>query len=449
MVRRHKGFIFALLISFVLRLIIVAIAVQFREHPDVLRWKDWGRIAFLYGFADTYAPDHLTFGTYPNNMPPGTLYIVSSMYWMWLQMGKLFALIGIPPGSNPWVNIVLLQIVLRIPSLLADMGIGGVIYIFVYRLKKNTIAGLTASLLYLCNPVVLYNSAFWGQMDSINNFFGLMSLWFLARKNYAISVVSYMISLGVKLSLIFLAPLFLLCFILEKQKHLFRSLGILMGVAVAVLCIGIFPVSSSPISWLWQYGAEHATGEMTNITAFAFNAWWVIFRPAVQFGSSYDLTKVVDVRLIHSPLTETMYGPVSLWSIAVTASILIYFLVYRWMIYAVRIRKSIQPRMMISMYVIVSLISFIMLPQMHERYMFPIFAPITILIGLGMPIAWEFAALTMLNFINLIIVWHPMPLPVWVFEGMRNVSLQWWIACITVCVSGWTVWKIMKEEKPT
>jgi len=447
MVRRHKGIILALVLSFVLRLVTVFVAVQFREHPDVLRWKDWGRIAFLYGFADTYTLVHLTFGTYPNNMPPGTLYIVSSMYWIWIQMGKLFALFKIAPGSNPWINVVLLQIILRIPSLVADVGIGIIIYAYVYQLRKNKKAGVIATLLYLCNPVVLYNSAFWGQMDAINNFFGILSIWLLSRQRYVLSVASFVVSLGVKLSLVFMAPVFLLWLMLAKQKYLVQTIIRSIGVMFFVLIIGILPISLYPFSWMWQYVTRHATGEMTNITAFAFNGWWVVFKPAVQFGSSYDITKVVDVWLLNSPLTQTMYGPMSLWSISIVVSMCIYTTIYRWMVHTVRLQKTIRPRVLISILAILSLASYIVLPQMHERYMFPFTAPAAILIGLGMPILWEFVLLSTLNFINLVVVWHPMPLPIWMFEFMRNVSFQWWTAAITTCLGGWTVWKIMKAEK--
>jgi len=447
MVRHHNGIIFALVFSFVLRLILVAVAVQFREHPDVLRWKDWGRISFLYGFADTYTAAHLSFGTFPNNMPPGTLYVVSSMYWVWLQMGKLFAMFGIAPGSNPWINVVLLQIILRIPSLIADMGIGAIIYACVYRLRKNKKASVLASMLYLYNPIVLYNSAFWGQMDSINNFFGILSIWLLSGRRFVLSVGSFTASLGIKLSLIFMAPMYFFWLLLSKQTH--KSYVILrsIGVVILLLIVGVLPISASPLSWIWQYVTKHATGEMTNITAFAFNGWWVIFRPAVQFGSSYDLTKVVDVWLSHSPLTETLYGPVSLWSISMVVSVCVYAMIYRWMVRSVHASKVIRPRLLISMFAILSLVSYMVLPQMHERYMFPFVAPAAILIGLGMPIIREFFLLSVLNFINLIIVWHPMPLPVWMFELMRNISFQWWTALATMCVIGWMVWKIMKSEK--
>ena len=289
MVRRHKAIIL-LLLALLVRLSILLWASGFREHPDILRWKDWGRIAFLYGFADTYTPAHLSFGTYPNNMPPGTLYIASAMYWVWLQFGKIFAVFGIQPGSNPWVNVVLLRMFLHIPSIIADLGIG----ILVYRF-----AGVIAAALFLFNPVVLYNSAFWGQMDAINNLFALVGLWLFLHRRQVAGVSSFVVSLMTKFSLVYLAPLFVI-----TNK---RIIGSLVAAAIVVIAF-VLPISRSPLAWFWEYVTRHATGEMTNVTAFAFNLWWVVFRPTVVFGPSSDLTKVVDVSLRGAPLTKTMYS---------------------------------------------------------------------------------------------------------------------------------------------
>lgn len=419
---RHKGFILLLLGAIFLRLLIVFLAIQLREHPDILRWKDWGRIAFLYGFADTYTPTHLSFGTYPNNMPPGTLYIASAMYWVWLQMGKVFAVFGISPGSNAWINIVLLRIFLQIPSLLADLGIGILIYRF---------TGLFAASLFLFNPVILFNSALWGQMDAINNFFALCAVWFYIQRKYVKGTAFYVFSLLTKFSLIYLAPLFLF-----SNKKIIAS----FVVALSVLTVFVLPISKSPIGWFWNYVVQNGTGEMTNISAFAFNLWWIIFHPTIMFGPSTDLTRVVDVWLSSSPLTQTMVGPVSLGAIATLFSVVCIIPVYYWYF-----KSNRSVRSFFAAFASLSILSFLVFPQMHERYLYPAFAPLIILIGFGVPVFWEFVILSLCNFINLLIVWHPMPLPVWVFDLMRDRNVQCIIAIVTTAIGCWTVLKICRE----
>ena len=83
---------------------------------------------------------------------------------------------------------------------------------------------------------------------------------------------------------------------------------------------------------------------------------------------------------------------------------------------------------------------------MHERYIYPAWAPLAILIGLGVPILYELIFLSALNLINVVFVWHPMPLPMWVYDLMRNVGLQWALALATVVVGVYTVRKVLRYK---
>lgn len=446
MYSRHKGIIFLLLSSFLFHLVVIFVAVGFREHPDILRWKDWGRIAFLYGFADTYVPTHLSFGTFANNMPPGTLYVVSCMYWLWLQAGKLLAVFGIAPGSNPWVNVVLLQWFLRLPSLVADLGLGLLIYLFVRGQTKKVHSGLVASALFLYNPAVLYNSAFWGQMDAVNNFFGVLAIWFLVQKKYVASAIALTSSLLVKFSLLFSVPFFVLVSLLQSKSKGKTALLVMLAVVLTVVLL-VLPISRNPLAWYWQYTNTNAMGEMTNVTAFAFNIWWLVFHPTLMFGPSNDITQVVSIWLSGSPLTEKLYGGISLGTMTLILSCIIQLPVYWWTWKKLRSKRRINAMVPVGGFAAIAMLSYLSLPHMHERYLYPAFAPLAILVGMGLPVRREFIILSFFNFVNLLIVWHPMPLPLWLFEVMRQSSLQWWTALCTVFVGLWTTWKIMRRVK--
>lgn len=437
--KRHNGFIVLFLLGIILRIAIIFWAVQFREHPDILRWKDWGQIAFLHGFADTYTTTHLSFGTYPNNMPPFTLYIVSVMYWVWLQMGKVFAVFGIAPGSNPWINTVLLTLFLRIPSMICDLGITILIYRMV-RLKK----ALFASSLFLFNPIIIYNSAVWGQMDAINNFFFIGALYLLFIKKNSASVISFACSLFTKLSLVIMAPVIALVLWL-KEKNI-RAMLWYLYVFIFVVLGSILPISYAPWTWFGNFMMHNATGEMTNVTAFAFNVWWVIFHPTLLFGPNNDAFDVANISLNNSPLVETIYGSISLGTIsilvAIICSAIVYFLWYTRFGKA----KSIQLTDVLRLVASIAITSFLVFPQMHERYLYPAFAPLAILVGFGFSIHYELALLALLNLVNLLIVWHPMPLPWWMYNLMREATFQWIIAFVTVVAGFWTIKKLLSRK---
>jgi len=370
------------------------------------------------------------------------------MYWWWLQFGKVLAWFGIVPGSSMWVNVILLQIFLRIPSVLADISIGMLIYLFVKQFVKRERSALVASSIFLFNPVVLFNSAFWGQMDAINNLFALLSVWWLIQKKYISSFMTLAVSLLTKFSLVFLAPF--IAFVSWYQSKGKRGYWILACCSILVpIILCVLPISRNPIFWYWNYITHNATGEMTNVTAFAFNMWWVIFHPSLLFASTSDLTKVVNVSLSGSPLTQTMYGPISLGLISTLVALTMITPVFVWVYKRLQMKQGLTQPILIRAYAILCILAYITFPQMHERYLYPAFIPLAILIGFGVPVVWEYILLSICNFINLLIVWHPMPFPTWVFELMRNSTLQWWVALLTTIIGFWTVWKLMRVARPT
>lgn len=445
MVRKHFGIIVLFGIALLLRIGIMFWATGFREHPDMLRWKDWGRISYLYGYADTYTPKHITFGTYPNNMPPGTLYVVSGMYKSWLSIGKVLSRFGIQPGSNVWVNVILLQLMLKLPSLAADLGIGILIYSCIRMLGKGEKAARLGSACFLFNPVVLWNSSFWGQMDSITNLFALLALWFVIQQRYLEGSFAFMISLLIKFSLIFTAPFFILVS-LWKNPRWKRTLIDIIVLPLAAIVLFVAPISKDMFSWYADFAFGNAVGEMTNITAFAFNLWWVIYQPTLLFDTSGDLTKVVDIHLTNAPLTETMMGPVSLFVVALGVSLAVQIAMYIRFVKEEWLNKSMTNTRIIGYFATLAIIAYLTLPHMHERYLYPAFAPLAILIGIGRPIGKEFIVLSLLNFINLVAVWHPIPLPMWIFSFLVQTSFQWIMAVLTVWVGIVSARKILRYE---
>src|SRR5438067_45808 len=98
-----KKILIILVIALLLRIAVAFWSLNFRENTDVLRYKDWARIGYLYGYGDSYTTKHLLFGTQPNNQPPGSLYILSGAYYAELQSAKIILKITkSKPGSNQW-----------------------------------------------------------------------------------------------------------------------------------------------------------------------------------------------------------------------------------------------------------------------------------------------------------------------------------------------------------
>lgn len=447
MTRPIKLLCLLLFLGLTLRLATMFYSYQFRENTDVLRYKDWGRIAFLHGLADTYKPDHLSFGTLANNQPPGSLYLISSMYYGHLQAAKLYLkFFPNSPETNAFIIGPILHTFLRIPQIVADLGIGILIFLLVkhYTTVKQAVI---ASSLFLFNPVIIYNSSFWGQMDSINNFFLILALYRLLKNCPRSSLLSYGLSLFVKLSLIFIAPLFLCISYVSSIKNQ-RTFVFAIFTSIITTVLLTLPISLSPHTWFYSYMVNNSLGEMQHITNFAFNFWWMIFKPAIHVVGNENLFVFSEVRLTGSPLDSTLFLqiPLRYWGVFL---FILFSLPLYWKV--IKVKKTLSTQLIFHLLSLLALLSFLFLPRMHERYLYPVFPLLAAYIGLSKKAVWVYVLLSIFSTINLYIVWHPMRLAYFPYELINSQLFQWTISVgIVVVASIWYIHsmrEIYSDEK--
>jgi dolichyl-phosphate-mannose-protein mannosyltransferase len=435
--RQGKGIILLVILAVIIRIVVVVWALQMRENTDVLRYRDWGKISYLYSLSDTYKPDHLSFGTLPNNQPPGSTYIIAGAYQLNILIAKIYLkLAGNSITTQQFAGIYLQTGILRLPQIVADILLGYLIYslVHIYKPKK----ALFASSIFLFNPIVIYNSSFWGQMDSLNNLFLLLSLFLSIRKKHALSIMSFFISIYIKISLVFLLPLFL--FIMYKNiSHKKRFFSEIAYSILGLLALTL-PLSHNPIAWFIHYSSSASLGEMQQITNFAFNFWWVIFKPVITIVGNQDLYHFSEVRLSGSPIDTTIFAglPLRIWGLGlfIATSIPLYKGVYKI--------KNISPQILIRIISMSTLLGFIFLPRMHERYMYPFFPLFAAYIGLTKFHMREYILLSIFHLMNLYIVWHPMRLSFFSYELMTNRWLQWIISVFILTLSTYIYMRLIK-----
>lgn len=403
---------------------------NFRQHTDILAYRDYGRIAFLYKLENTYDTNYINFGTLPNNQPPGSLYIIAGAYKLQIQIAKIYLKITHQkPGSVQWINGPFIDSFLRFPSILADLIIGIFIYLIV-RTKLSEKKGIIASSLFIFNPVMIYNSSFFGQMDSLNNLFFYLSLYFLSKKSYFLTIFLFFISIFIKLSLLISLPILALVIFIsikDKKKLVFFLMATLISAYILIL-----PVSANPL-WFANFLIVNWPGVMQNITVVAFNFWWMVFNPLIQIGKPINLFNFSEIHLINSPLSQSVFWglPLAIWGF------ILFFTLSIPIIKKIIVLKdrAVKPENLFLLFSIITLIGFIFLPKMHDRYMYPVFPLLATYIGLKQKFLFVFLSLSLLNFINLYIVWHPMMIPILSYGLMSNHLFQWTISFLTVLVS--------------
>lgn len=146
------------------------------------------------------------------------------------QLGKIHAL-NTQVGNYSVAYQTLISIMTYIPvdpviqykvlSVIFDYSLAAAVGLIVYELKdKSKFWGVLASLIVMFSPLVLINSAVWGQCDSIYSSFALWSLYFFIKKKYPVAFIMYGLSCAFKLQAIFLLPFFLFAYLRKKDFSL-------------------------------------------------------------------------------------------------------------------------------------------------------------------------------------------------------------------------------------
>jgi len=375
---------------------------QYSQNADLTRYQDWGGISYHHGLANSYTPANITDGLSINNQPPGTTYLNFSVY----AIHKNF----FSYGQESKVPITAL---LKLPSIASDLLIGLFIYLIVLRVRSRNFA-FFASAIFLFNPVIFYNSALWGQMDAINNLFLYLSIYLLLGKKYFLATFAVFMSLFIKISLLPLLPLMLL-FILKTMNFKISKFAIYVLISIGILLLLTLPISLNPFSWYLNFFLTNAKGELPYITNYAFNFWAVLFSP-------YYLELVPNN-------TELRFGlPLSVW-----ANILFLLSYIPILIYA--FKSKLTEERIINLLMIVAFAMFLLLPRMHERYLYPFFPLLATFVGLRSKNFIFYAILSVINFINLYVVWHPFEaLPASVSALIGQSKARWSFSALTTLI---------------
>lgn len=438
---RSKNIVILLVVACVFRIFLMLWSFEHPVHKDILRFRDWASIPYVYNLRDPYEGKHLTFGISPLNMPPGTLYILTSAYRVNLLAARVIMKVThTQPGELIWVNVWLTNAFLRIPGIMSDLLIGYLIYAIVrkYRNQKNA---LFASGLFLCNPSIFYISSFWGQMDSIHNALFILALYVFYRGKQFLSLLFLFLSLYVKLTIVVLiVPLLFIMFLLNTYKIKFIAY---VAFVIAFILLVTLPISNAPHIWFYEFLQKNSLGEMDNITSLATNFWWAVFKPRMIIGDpTSDFSFTLD-RFVGSPSSATLFLGLSLFNWALVALFLVSLPLLR-LVYLLK-EKFFKPEILFLLLSLFSLLAYLFLPHMHERYLYPFIPLMAIYIGLKSKYLWIFCVISLLNFLNIYIVWHPMVNPALPYWLMNNENFQWMISFGTVLATFVLYVKVMKS----
>lgn len=316
-----------LVIGFIIRALC---AVMYYGHKtDMGCFTGWSDGLYQDGLRSFYLSDGF------HDYPPGYVYV---MYILG-AIKNIFAI----AGKGEWLLI-------KLPSILADLGIG----YFIYKVAKKTYSNKNAALLaglFVINPVVILNSSLWGQVDSVLTLFCLMSIYFIAEKRYGASFYSFAAAFLVKPQAVFFAPVIIFALIEDiflqdgyKKDKLIEVIK-KAAIAIAGMFILFMPFGRNPIHGISVIISQYieTMGQYNYLTVNAFNLYGAI-------GGNWTAL---------SPLMS-IFGYLMIACVVAFAGIVFF-------------RSSSPQKYYISAFIVVFGV-FMLSVKMHERYAFPAIA---------------------------------------------------------------------------
>lgn len=309
-----------LLSGLVLRLFVGYCSQGFTSDMDT--FKAWAYALNKTGLSGIYRRDDIFL-----DYPPGYLYVL-------LIIEKLRCLLGVAFDSPTYT------LMLKLPSILADVFCSGII-LWLGRKKLGEKTALLLCSAYLVCPVVLVNSAQWGQVDSFCTAILLCSALLLFDEWYVPSAVLYGLSIACKPQMLIFAPMYLFAAIKNKRW---------VKLALGVLCsVGAILVTAAPftegLDFSWLLDRYRSTLDYYNYYSVnAYNFWAAI-------GWNW----------------RTLPSGFSLTALTLAAPILATTLCGAFMLFAKR------KDALFACPVILMTVMYLFGIKMHERYLFPIF----------------------------------------------------------------------------
>ena len=344
------------IISIILRIVFGFVSKG--NETDMNCFGAWSLRVFDFGFSEFYTPEVFT------DYPPGYMYLL-------YPIGALQRLFKISYNTGIW------RLIVKLPAIICDIITGSIIYrtakekfgdkeaatinISGAPSLKLTKAALISSL-YLLNPVVIINSAVWGQVDSVLTVFVILTILNLTKSDrygYTKACICYVLGVLIKPQMLIFSPLLIIGFaeniIAEKSvadsdntvRSFFKALlytlpAPILGLILA-LPFGLSNVFSQYFETVGSY--SYATVNAYNIYAlFGFN-WF-----------SADLTFMT--------LPFGLWGFIAIFAITIS-SFFLYILL--------RASGIAEARYFFTAAFIIFSV-FMFSAKMHERYVFPFFA---------------------------------------------------------------------------
>ncbi len=317
---------------------VLSFIIRFPLYGEVPFTTDMGNFkAWALRIAET-GPLHFYVPGYYCDYPPFSLYI----YWMIGGLIKLFRWGG---------NEFMINFLLKAPSFICDVATAWLIYLLLK--KKNPVLGWVLSVIYMFLPSIIYNSSYWGQVDTFYMFLMLLIFYLLTKRQPEWAAVCLAASFLTKAQTLAFIPLLLFYLVINYDWKRWLS-TFFAGLTAFILIILPFNINQS-LTWIFDlYFKQAELYPYASMNAGNFiallNGNYANDGQGIFFGVTYR------------SLGLMLFGISVVWSCW-----------YYW-------KKKTLAALTVA-FTLTSYAFFMFFPRMHERYLFPVLAFLLLLVG--------------------------------------------------------------------
>lgn len=312
-------------VSFLIR--IIAGLICKGNETDMNCFIVWSDMVYNDGISNFYLSEAF------HDYPPGYMYI-------------LYVVGAVKSWFNISSDSAICLLITKLPAIIADMVTG----FLVYKIASKKTDGICSSILsaaYLLCPVIILDSAVWGQTDAVFVMFIVIMCYLLTEKKLIPSYFVFAIAILIKPQSLILTPV-LICAIIDqvflKDFNWKKFFSNLIPGLCAIVMIGLLMIPFGFNEALSQYTDTLGSYEYASVNAY--NIWTVFgLNWAGQDG-------------IFLGLTYQTWGAIAI-VLTVIASILI----------SIKCRETKSKYYFIGAFVVTCVFTFSV--RMHERYLFP------------------------------------------------------------------------------
>lgn len=240
-------------------------------EADISFWKSWGLATLDYGIVEGIRQTN-------NNYPTPFAYTLGILVWIysWFADPHIF--------HQFWSNTnTLFLTIAKMPAILADFGIAGIIWVVGMKPKQYSFPALPRVFtffmvcFYLLNPLSIIDGAWWGQVDSVGVFVFILAVLAAIKDKPMLAGFIYVVAMMTKLQNMIYGPIF---FILLWQLSGFS--GLLKAISGAA---GGFMLLNFEFFQAREMG--RVIGSLTDnydyfplMSLNAYNPWWIFSQGA-------------------------------------------------------------------------------------------------------------------------------------------------------------------------